>query len=106
MSETARHTRPYAAPKTRMAPARSCLATLSRYQHVDEIKVAVAAGCRLLQLVTGYFPSPDMCLPVTVLEKELTIQTHGVWTKRRTADDRVVSWPSYFSHGFYRATLC
>jgi len=52
------------------------------------------------------FHLPGHVSPVTVLEKELTIQTHGVWTKRRTADDRVVSRPSYFSHGFYRATLC
>ena len=33
------------------------------------------AGCRLLQLVSGHSLSPDMCLAVTVLEKEFTIQT-------------------------------
>jgi len=44
---------------------------------VGEIKaVAVAAaGCGLLQLVSGHFPSPDMCLPVAVLEKGFTAQT-------------------------------
>jgi len=29
----------------------------------------------LLQLVSGHFPSPDMCLPVAVLEKGFTAQT-------------------------------
>ena len=45
-----------------------------RCLHVGEIEAA-AAGCGLLQLVSGHFPSPDMCLLVTVLEKDYTIQT-------------------------------
>jgi len=52
------------------------MATLSQRQHVGELKAA-AAGCGLLQLVSGHFPSPDMCLPVMVLEKAFTFQTQA-----------------------------
>ena len=56
-----------------MAESGSCMATLSPCQCVSEIKVATAgAGC--CQVVSGHFPL-DMCLPVTVLGKELAIQT-------------------------------
>ena len=55
-----------------LASAGSCMATLSLCQHVREMK-AKAAGCRLPAGVRT-FP-PDMCLPVTVLKKEITVQT-------------------------------
>jgi len=72
MPATLRHARPRAAPKMQMAPAWSCMVTLSPCQHVREIKAAAAgAGC---QLVSGHSPQ-DMCLPVTFLENEFTIQT-------------------------------
>jgi len=53
------------------------MATLSQRQHVGELKAAAAAVCGLLQLVSGHFPSPDMCLPVMVLEKAFTFQTQA-----------------------------
>ena len=37
-----RHALPHAAPKMQMAPAGSCMATLSQCQHVGEITVTVA----------------------------------------------------------------
>jgi len=54
MPATLRHVRPRAAPKMQLAPAWSCMATLSPCQHVREIKAAAAgAGC---QLVSGHSP--------------------------------------------------
>ena len=87
MSETLWHARPRAAPKMQMAPAGSCMViTLSPcQQHVSEMKAAAAAaaGCGLLQLVSGHSPAPDICLPVTVLEKEFTIQTLAAMAQRK-----------------------
>ena len=55
-----RHALPHAAPKMQMAPAGSCMATLSQRQHVGEITVTVAKYLRWLsacsQLVTRTFP--------------------------------------------------
>ena len=56
-------------------------------QHVSEMKAAAAAaaaaGCGLLQMVSGHSPAPDICLPVTVLKKEFTIQTLAAMAQRK-----------------------
>ena len=70
---TLRYARPHAASKMQWLQLVRAWPRSPR-QHEREIKAA-AAGCGLLQLVSGHSPSADMCLPVTVLEKVFTIQT-------------------------------